>query len=189
MTTSILLAALLFPLQTGDAQGTGLLTVASESGEYSVAIPSKPNSRGIRTTGLGGVARVVARGCQTPSGTYLVERLEYPRGHIAGTEDSQLDTNRDELAREFGGKATGEKKIQLAGGSPGREFTIRGKPKGETGVVTTRVREYVVAKAVYDVIVSSPPDRDLPGDTDQFLGSLKVKCGLRPPPQQRAAGR
>ena len=38
---------------------------------------------------------------------------------IAGTADSQLDTERDELAREYGGKPSGEKKITLAGGSPG----------------------------------------------------------------------
>jgi regulation of enolase protein 1 (concanavalin A-like superfamily) len=176
MTASILLTALVFPLQTGNGPVTGLLTFSSENGECSVAMPSKPNYRGTRWSRLGDQARVVVRGSRTEAGSYLVEMMEYPTGYVAGSDDSQLDTYRDELAREFGGKAAKEKKIKLDGAGPGREFTIRGKPKGETGEVTVRVREYVVGKGIYVAMVSSPPDGALPADADRFLGSLKVKA-------------
>ena len=178
MITPILLVALVFPLQTDKAPAAGWQTVASEAGDYTVEMPSKPNYRGTRTrSGGGGPGRVQVRGCRTAAGSYFVEKMEYPTGMIAGTEDSQLDTERDELAREFGGNPTAERKIRLGGTSPGREFTIKGKPKGETGVITVLVREYVVGKAVYALMVSSQPNRELPEDADQFLNSLKIKAG------------
>ena len=49
MTASILLAALVFPLQTERPQTVGCLTVASESGEFSLDIPGKLNHRTTRT--------------------------------------------------------------------------------------------------------------------------------------------
>jgi regulation of enolase protein 1 (concanavalin A-like superfamily) len=181
MTASILLAALVLPLQTqtgnAPAAAGGWQTVASEEGDYTVEMPSKPNYRSTRTRSGGGPARVVVQGCRTAAGSYLVEKKAFPTGMIVGTEDSQLDAERDELAREYGGNPTGERKIRLEGTSPGREFTIRGKPRGETGVVTVLVREYVVGKAVYALMVSSAPNRELPEDADQFLNSLKVKAG------------
>jgi regulation of enolase protein 1 (concanavalin A-like superfamily) len=177
MTASILLAALVFPLQAERPQSAGRLTVASESGEFSLYMPAKLNYRATRTRSGDGPGRVLVQGCKTADGGYFFEKLEYRRGMVAGTDDSQLDNERDELAREYGSKPADEKKITLAGGSPGREFTIRGTPKGETGVVTVRVREYVVGKALYALMVTSPADRDLPSDADQFLSSLKINGG------------
>jgi regulation of enolase protein 1 (concanavalin A-like superfamily) len=188
MAASILLAALVFPLQAREAPATGWQTVASEAGDYTVEMPSAPNYRSTRTRSAGGgPGRVLIRGCRTAAGNYLVEKMEYPTGMIAGSEDSQLDTERDELAREFGGNPTGERRIRLDGKHPGREFTIRGKPKGETGVVTVLVREYVVGKALYALMVSSQANRELPEDADQFLNSLKLKAGAATKPAVASA--
>ncbi len=114
------------------------------------------------------------QGCRAAGGSYFVQKSEFATNLITGTEDTQLDAERDEFARQYGGTPSGEKKVTLGGALPGREFTIRGKPKGELGIITVRVREYLVGKKIYAVLVTSMPNRELPDDTDRFLGSLKL---------------
>ena len=182
MCTPLLLAALLFPLQTAKAEAKPWETVVSEDGQYSVEMPATPNVRGNRSrNGPDGQVQIQFKGCRTGGGTYIVQRAEYPTNLIAGTEDTQLDSERDELARQYGGNPTGEKKVTL-GDSSGREFTIRGKPRGELGVITVRVREYLIGKKIYAVLVTSMANRELPDDTDRFLGSLKLISGVAAKP-------
>ena len=186
MSASILLVALLFPLQAGKAQAANWAKFVPEDGRYAVEMPSTPNISSSKSrSGSGGSSRVVLKGCRTAAGGYFVQTLEYPSTMIAGSADSLLDAEREQLGRQYGGPPTGEKRITLEG-SPGREFTIRGQPKGETGVVTTRVREYVVGKVLYALLVTSSPDKALPADADRFLGSLKVTAGA--PAQAKAKG-
>jgi regulation of enolase protein 1 (concanavalin A-like superfamily) len=183
MIASILLAALLFPLQAGKAEAPHWETVVSEDGRYSVEMPATPNVRGNRSrNGPDGQVRIQFKGARTGGGTYLVQKADFPTNLIAGTEDTQLDTERDELARQYGGTPTGEKKVTLEGGSRGREFTIRGKPRGELGVITVRVREYMVGKSIYAMLVTSMANRELPDDADRFLGSLKLLTGTAAKP-------
>jgi regulation of enolase protein 1 (concanavalin A-like superfamily) len=75
-----------------------------------------------------------------------------------------------------------EKKVR-AEGRLGRDFTIRGKPAEETGILTIRVREYLIGNAVYAVAVVSAPNRELPLDAGRFLGSLAIGTE-----RKRAAG-
>ena len=178
MSTPILLAALLFPLQTAKAEATVWETVVSEDGQYSVEMPATPNVRGNRSRSApDGEVRMSIRGCRAAGGNYFVQKSEFATNLIRGTDDSQLDAERDEFARQYGGTPTGEKKVTL-GGIPGREFTVRGKPKGELGIITVRVREYLVGKKIFAILVTSIANRELPDDTDRFLGSLKLLSGV-----------
>jgi hypothetical protein len=190
MPTPLLLAALLLPLQTGTAEATTWETVVSEDGQYSVEMPAAPNFRATRSrSSAEGQVRMNIRGCRAAGGNYFVQKSEFASKLITGTEDNQLDNERDEFARQYGGTPTGEKKVTLGGAIPGREFTIRGKPKGELGIITVRVREYVIGKKIYAVLVTSMANRELPDDTDRFLGSLKLLSGIavKPTPAPKPA--
>ena len=190
MPTPLLLAALLFPLQTAKAEATPWETVVSEDGQYSVEMPATPNFRATKSrTSPDGQVRMNIRGCRAAGGSYFVQKSEFATNLITGTEDTQLDAERDEFARQYGGTPTGEKKVTLGGAIPGREFTIRGKPKGELGIITVRVREYLVGKKIYAVLVTSMANRELPDDTDRFLGSLKLLSGSRSQARPRRPAR
>jgi regulation of enolase protein 1 (concanavalin A-like superfamily) len=77
------------------------------------------------------------------------------------------------MAEQWNGKVISEKKVR-AEGRLGRDFTIRGKPDEGNGVLTIRVREYLVGNAIYLVAVVSPLNRELPDDAGRFLGSLAI---------------
>jgi hypothetical protein len=179
----LLLAALLLPLQTAKAEETKWETVVSEDGQYSVEMPATPNFRANKSrSSSDGQVRMTIKGCRAAGGNYYVQKSEFASNLITGTEDNQLINERDEFARQYGGTPTGEKKVTLGGVISGREFTIRGKPKGELGIITVRVREYVVGKKIFAVLVTSMANRELPDDTDRFLGSLKLLSGTAAKP-------
>jgi hypothetical protein len=179
MSAPILLVATLIPLQTAKTDARRWETVTSEDGTYSVEMPATPNFRSNRTGNpKNGPARVAIRGYRSGAQGYFIQRADFPANIIRGSDDSLLDSQRDELARQYGGNPTDETKIRLEGAAPGREFTIRGRPRGETGLVTVKVREYVAGRSVYVIMVSSPADGKLPDDTDRFLGSLKINAGM-----------
>jgi regulation of enolase protein 1 (concanavalin A-like superfamily) len=149
-------------------------TVTSKEGPFTVEMPKKPSfSRTQTRKGPDGAVKVFMTGCDTPAGGYIAYRIELPTAVVKGAEDAQLDSERDSFAKEFNGKVISEKKVR-AEGKLGRDFTIRGKPGEEPGVVTIRVRLYLVGKAVYAVMVVSAPNRELPEDTGRFLGSLAI---------------
>jgi regulation of enolase protein 1 (concanavalin A-like superfamily) len=149
-------------------------TVTSKEGQFSVEMPVKPSIKRTRTRkGPDGTIKVMVIGCQTESGIYIAQKIELPTPVVPGAEDAQLNTERDEFAEEWNGKVISEKKVR-AEGRIGRDFTIRGKPAEETGVLTLRVREYLVGKAIYAVLVVSAPNRELPEDAGRFLGSLVI---------------
>jgi regulation of enolase protein 1 (concanavalin A-like superfamily) len=103
----------------------------------------------------------------------LALRIAYPTAVVPGAEEQALDSERDWLAKEWKGRVIGEKKVR-AEGKIGRDFTIQGKPVGEDGVLTIRVREYLVGKVIFMVLVVSEPDAELPEDAGRFLGSLAL---------------
>jgi regulation of enolase protein 1 (concanavalin A-like superfamily) len=158
--------------------------VTSKEGGFTVDMPSKPTintSKSQRTSG--GVVNTLMLGCETDTGTYLALRIEFPTPIARGTEEQILDAQRDGMAKQWNGKVIGEKKVR-AENRIGRDFTIRGKPVDEAGVLTVRVREYLAGKSIYMVAVVSEPEYDLPEDTGRFLGSLTLGDS-----QVRAAGR
>jgi regulation of enolase protein 1 (concanavalin A-like superfamily) len=163
-------------------------TVTSKEGQFSVEMPAKPNLQHSRTrTGPGGAVRVLMLGCRTGGGAYIAYKVEFPTPIVPGTEDAQLDAERDEFAEEWNGKVISEKKVR-AETRIGRDFTIRGKPDQGTGVLTVRVREYLVGKAIYAVLVVSAPNRQLPEDAGRFLGSLviggtRARAAAKPEPE------
>ena len=119
-------------------------------------------------------------GGKSDNALYLVYKIELPTAIVKGTEDKQLDVERDAFAEEYNGKVITEKKV-LAAGKLGRDFTIRGRPAEETGTLTIRIREYLDGKVVYAVLVASAPNRELPEGVGRFLGSLVLGDGkLRP---------
>jgi regulation of enolase protein 1 (concanavalin A-like superfamily) len=185
-----LLVAALFVLQTAGAAPAAWETVVSEDGTFSVEMPATPNARSNGTsTGKNGRVQVVGKGYRSGAQGYFVQRADYPANIVLGSDDSLLDEQRDDILRRYRTKPTSETKIRLegAGGAPGREFTFRGTPRGETGTVTVKVREYLVGRSVYALIVSSPVDGKLPDDAERFLGSLKLLATAAQPAAGAAA--
>ncbi len=149
-------------------------TVTSKEGGFTVEMPVKPSIDKTRTRkAAGGTTKILMLGCKTDSGVYIAYKIELPTAVVKGTEEKQLDAERDEFASEYNGKVISEKKVR-ATGKTGRDFTIRGKPAEETGILTIRVREYLDGKSVYAVMVLSAPNRELPEDAGRFLGSLSL---------------
>lgn len=158
-------------------------TVTSKEGQFTVEMPTKPSFSKQRTRNrLGGKIQTLMIGCATPGGVYIAYKVTLPTAIVRGAEDRELDAQRDYFAQEWNGKVISEKKVR-AQGLLGRDFTVRGKPDDETGVLTIRIRQYLVGKAVYAVAVVSAPNRELPVDAGRFLGSLALGNEKR-----RAAG-
>jgi regulation of enolase protein 1 (concanavalin A-like superfamily) len=165
--------------------------VTSKEGGFSVEMPVNPSINRTRTRKRAdGTTKVTVLGGKSDSGLYLVYKIELPTPVLKGTESRELDAERDAFAEEFNGKVIGEKKV-LAGGKVGRDFTIRGKPAEETGVLTLRVRAYLDGKTVYAVMVGSAANRELPADAGRFLGSLVLgdaKARLTAPQEPELTG-
>jgi regulation of enolase protein 1 (concanavalin A-like superfamily) len=155
--------------------------VTSKEGGFSVEMPATPTIQKTRTRkGADGTTKVTLLGGKSDNALYLVYKIELPTAIVKGTEDKQLDVERDAFAEEYNGKVITEKKV-LAAGKLGRDFTIRGRPAEETGTLTIRIREYLDGKVVYAVLVASAPNRELPEGVGRFLGSLVLGDGkLRP---------
>jgi regulation of enolase protein 1 (concanavalin A-like superfamily) len=86
------------------------------------------------------------------------------------------------MADEFNGKVVSEKKVRAAN-TLGRDFTIKGKPDDAPGVIMVRIRQYLIGRSIYAVMVVSPPNHELPLDAGRFLGSLAIGEAMK-----RAAG-
>jgi regulation of enolase protein 1 (concanavalin A-like superfamily) len=158
-------------------------SVTSKEGGFSVEMPKKPSfARSKTTKGPGGTVKVLMTGCDTPGGGYLAYKLELPTAIVKGAEKEELEAERDFFASEFNGKVVSQKLVR-AEAKLGLDFTVRGKPDDDSGVLTIRVREYLVGKAIYAVMVVSAPNRELPEDAGRFLGSLAIGEG-----KARAAG-
>ena len=148
--------------------------VTSKEGLFTVEMPGKPTINQSRNRkGAGGNVKTVLLGCKTDAGAYLAYKVILPTSIVKGTEDAELDAERDSLAKEWKGKVTAEKKIR-AGDKVGRDFTIRGKPDKGEGTLTIRVREYLDGSSVFLIAVISVPNRELPDNTGRFLGSLAI---------------
>jgi regulation of enolase protein 1 (concanavalin A-like superfamily) len=165
-------------------------TVTSKEGQFTVEMPGKPtiNQNKIRK-GVGGNVKTIMLGCIGDGGAYFALKVVMPTSIVKGTEDAELDAERDGLAKEWNGKVIGERKIR-AGDKVGRDFTVRGVPKKELGTVTIRVREYLAGDSVYIVAVMSRPNRELPDDSGRYLGSLalgeaKVRAQGTPAPEPK----
>jgi regulation of enolase protein 1 (concanavalin A-like superfamily) len=172
------------------AQG-GWEVVASKEGGFGVEMPTKPSLTNSTTRKAnGGTTKILTIGCETAGGAYLVQKIEFPTAIAKGAENEQLDAERDAFATEWRGKVLSEKKVR-ASGRLGRDFTIRGKPEKDTGILTVRVREYLDGRAVYAVLVVSQPNRELPEDSGRFLGSLVIgeaKARIAGTPEKEVAG-
>lgn len=149
-------------------------TVTSKEGQFTVEMPTKPSINRQRTRNrAGGKVQTLMLGCATSGGVYIAYKITLPTAIVRGAEDRELDAQRDDLAQEWNGKVISEKKVR-AQGRQGRDFTVRGKPAEETGVLTIRIREYLIGRAIYVVAVVSAPNRELPADAGRFLGSLAL---------------
>ena len=162
--------------------------VESKEGGFTVQMPGKPTINKSRTRkGAGGDVKTVIIGCEGTGGLFIAYKVQLPTTIVKGTEDAELDAERDSMAKEWNGKVTAERKIR-GGKMVGRDFTIRGTPEKGAGVLTIRMREYLAADSVYIVAVISLPNRELPNDTGLFLGSLMidgVRAAGSPTPDQK----
>ena len=118
-------------------------SITSKEGLFTVEMPAKLTINQSRLRkGAGGSVKTVLLGCKTETGVYLAYKDIMPTSIVKGSEDAELDAERDGLAKEWKGKVTAEKRIR-AGEKIGRDFTIRGKPDKGEGTLTIRVREYL----------------------------------------------
>ena len=53
-----------------------------------------------------GKEKTVLPGCKTGSGLYIAYKVVLPTAIVKGTEDAELDAERDSLAKEWNGKVT-----------------------------------------------------------------------------------
>jgi regulation of enolase protein 1 (concanavalin A-like superfamily) len=149
-------------------------TVTSKEGLFTVDMPGKPTINQSRVRkGVGGDVKTILIGCNTDAGAYFAYKVILPTSIVKGTEDAELDAERDAMAKEWKGKVIAEKKIRAAE-KVGRDFTLRGKPDKGEGTLTIRVREYLYGNSVFLIAVISAPNRELPDDTGRFLGSLAL---------------
>jgi regulation of enolase protein 1 (concanavalin A-like superfamily) len=151
-------------------------TISSKEGQFTVELPTKPTINQTRSRKGDGNVKTILLGCKTDAGVYLAYKVVMPTSIVKGTEDAELDAERDGMAKEWKGKVIAERKIK-AGDKVGRDFTIQGKPEKGEGTLTIRIREYLSGNSVYLVAVVSAPNRELPEDTGRFLGSLAIGPG------------
>ena len=115
-------------------------SITSKEGQFTVEMPAKPtiNQSRVRKEADGNV-KTILLGCKTDAGVYLTYKVIMGASIVKGTEDAELDAERDALAKEWKGKVIAEKRIR-AGDKIGRDFTVRGKPEKGAGTITIRVR-------------------------------------------------
>jgi regulation of enolase protein 1 (concanavalin A-like superfamily) len=149
-------------------------TFTSKEGQFTVELPGKPTINQSRVRkGADGNVKTVLVGYKGEAGIYLAYKVILPTKIVKGTEEAELDAERDALAKDWNGKVLAERKIR-AGDKIGRDFTVRGKPEKEEGTLTIRVREYLAGNSVFLIGVISAPNRELPDDAGRFLGSLAL---------------
>ncbi|WP_422927326.1 DUF1349 domain-containing protein [Singulisphaera sp. PoT] len=160
----------------------------SQEGEFSVELPTRPNRQSTRMrSSPGGHSRVIEIGAKTESAEYLAQRFDIPTGIVRGAEQSHLDAERDQFARDYRGRVVTEKRVTFEG-KPGRDFTIRAEPTKGGGVVMIRVREYASGKAIFALMVVSVPNHELPDDAGRFLGSLRFGSTREPDSKTQVLG-
>lgn len=162
-------------------------TIASKEGGFTVDMPVKPSLNISRSRGgPGGNLKYLLLGCHTDDGVYLAYRIDLPGAIPRNLMQQALDGQRDRFAEEWNGRVVREKRV-AAQSHVGRDFTIEGK-QDEGGVFAIRVRQYLIGRSIFAVMVVSPPDDDLPEDAGRFLGSLalgesKVRASGTPGPE------
>src|SRR5436190_16389862 len=111
-------------------------TITSKEGQFTVELPGKPTINQTRSRKEpGGKVKTVLLGTRTEAGVYVTYKVILPTSIVKGTEDAELDAERDGMAKEWKGKVIAEKRIR-AGDKVGRDFTIRGKPDKGEGTLT-----------------------------------------------------
>jgi regulation of enolase protein 1 (concanavalin A-like superfamily) len=172
-----LYALLTAALVGGPAVAQNWQTVTSKEGGFTVEMPAKPSMSRSRTrTGSSGKVTTRIMGCKSKGAVYLAFNVEFPTAIEKGTEAKELDNEKESWAQELNGKVASEKKVR-SDNLIGLDFTIKGTPVAEEGIVTVRAREYLDGKSIYGVAVISSPNRQLPDDIGRFMGSLALGEG------------
>ncbi|HTU22837.1 MAG TPA: trypsin-like peptidase domain-containing protein [Gemmataceae bacterium] len=166
-------------------------TITSKEGGFTVDMPVKPSINVSQSrTYRGTTIKMLFLGCHTDDGVYLAFRIDMPIPVPRNQVEHALDAQRDSFAELFEGRVVREKRVMvLSQGLSGRDFTIEGKPD-EDETSTIRVRQYLVGRAIFAVVVFSPPDGELPEDAGRFLGSLalgeaKLRANGTPEPEPK----
>lgn len=151
--------------------------VTSREGNFTVEMPEKPTRTGSSISkGPAGQMKINEIVCETPSGAFVVARIEDPVVIPKAAEESYLDFARDYFAAKFKGKVTSDKKVRLDL-SAGRDFTVHAQVPNE-GPVDIRAREYLKGRSVYVLIAASEPGKPMPPQAAKFLGSFAF--GIHP---------
>ena len=146
MTATVLSLALALMSQSRKSGKASWEVVASKEGNFTVAMPVKPNlnsSRKISDTG--GDIKLYLIGCETSSALYFAYSYQFPTAFVRGGEVKFLNLYRDDIAKKYHGKIVSEKQVRLDS-SVGRDYTIQGM-EPEVGVLTIRLRQYVQGKS------------------------------------------
>lgn len=173
MFAPLMIAALLVGYQ--EAERAPWVTVVSREGQFVVDFPTEPTNTSVKNSkGPGGLTKFIAVSCETPEVDYIAQKLVSPTSVVKGAEAQMLDDYREFFALIYNGKVISEKIVRYAGGLPGRDFTIRGRPEGTRVIVTIRVRMYLSGNSIFALLAIAAANRELPVDTGRFFGSFTV---------------
>ena len=190
MIVSTLIAALATGFLAPEGDTKPWIPFTSRDGNFIVDLPGKPTKVYTRTArSKEGQVKIIVAQCDTPDILYTAQKIDLPKATGMKNDEIEavLDFWRDDLANSFNGKVTAQKKLRLAG-STGRDITIEGRPLAKGGLATIRVREYLGQKALYILVASTAPDRELPEDVGHFFASFTIgttrtnKMGPHPEP-------
>ena len=171
MTATVLSLALALMSQSRKSGKASWEVIASKDGNFTVAMPVKPNLNSSRTlSDAGGDIKLYLIGCETSSALYFAYSYQFPTAFVRGGEVKFLNVYRDDIAKKYHGKVVSEKQVRLDS-SVGRDYTIQGM-EPDVGVLTIRLRQYVQGKSIYALFVVSAPGRELPDDVSRYFGSF-----------------
>ena len=88
-------------------------TITSKEGQFTVEMPAKPTINQTRVRKEDGAnVKTILLGCKTDAGVYLTYKIIMTAAIVKGTEDAELDAERDGFAKEWNGKVIAEKRIR-----------------------------------------------------------------------------
>jgi hypothetical protein len=172
---SILLAAAIL---VSSAQKTEPSTppwneTTSADGTFSFAMPAPANRSPEQNLTAKGVKAQIMYYTRESGALYSVQAYKSADPIPEKTKQAALDVERDQFVRSKGGKEVRQERISLDG-NPGWDFTLEGPAPSGGGVVTTRLRFYLVGRTYYILAVMSDRNQPLPADATRFLKSFRL---------------
>lgn len=143
-------------------------TFEPETKNFRVQLPARPNSTSSRTLNRpSGQAQLTTAQLTTADATYSIQVTE----NRAPVDPNTLDDGMKQFAAANQSTLWAVTKVTV-GGSPGRDFELTAR--SAQGQNRSKLRWVVSGRSLFMLRVAAKPGRELPNDTDRFLGSLEI---------------